>query len=119
MSISPTQSSKEHHPMSEDLGTIVEQIHAGDLDDQLVQISQAIKARGARKRAEFARTLWKGDVVRFTGSLRPEHLRGLTAVVKWVNEKTVTVDMPDEPAYGRYAGVEQVRIPLNCVELTK
>ena len=60
-------------------------------------------------------SLGVGDTITFTKPLRPVYLIGKTATVTKVNDKTVVVDFPNDPAMRRYSGASGVRVPKSCV----
>lgn len=57
-----------------------------------------------------------GDTIKIVGKLKPNYLMGWTFPVTKVNAKTVSINVPDEPQYRRFAGLKSVRIPRGAVE---
>lgn len=83
-------------------------------------LSQVIKQAQARKLALAAvhvSQLRGGDTVIFAQNIRPTYLRGLTATVVHVNDKSVTVNIPQDPRYGRFSGSKRCRLPISLVQL--
>jgi len=60
-------------------------------------------------------TYRRGDIVFFTNGISPKYLFGKTATVVKVNDKSVLVNVPDEPQYRRFAGARNVRCPKGIV----
>jgi hypothetical protein len=60
--------------------------------------------------------IFPGDDVRIIGKLRPNYLYGYSFTVKKVNQKTVSIDVPDLAHFRRFAGQKGVRIPKSAVE---
>lgn len=93
-------------------------ILSGKHDAVLDAISQAV----AQRRQVLARheltSIKIGDNVRFSARIRPRYLSGLTAKVTKVNGASVTVDIDNNPAYGRFQGSRNVRVPAALVEST-
>jgi hypothetical protein len=63
------------------------------------------------KHEEFKR----GDIVFFQRGISPKYLVGKTAVVTKVNDKSVVVNVPDDPSYRRFQGKRGVRCPKTIV----
>ena len=103
-------------------GDIIAMILAGDLDDDLAEVTRACYTRqavikGGLKNGE-KREFQRGQKVRIAGTnLRPKYMIGKEFTVKRVNQKTVVVDMPKDSGYGRFSGASNVRIPKNCVTM--
>lgn len=58
-----------------------------------------------------------GDTVQFVrGQISPAYLGGLTAVVQNTNAKSVVVDLPAAPEYGRFSGKSNVRVPNSTIK---
>lgn len=97
------------------MAAVASAIALGEHDHELDMIMQAASARrkdiAAAKRFELKR----GDTVKFSDHIRPRYLIGLEATVAKVNQKSVVVDCPDDPAYGRFAGVRGVRCALTLI----
>jgi len=102
--------------MPSSLGDFYDALSRGEYDDRLAQIVEAVndrrRAMDARKRLSFA----PGDVVRFNASANPKYLIGHTATITAINRTRVTLDMPDDPALGRYRGQSGVKCPVSIIE---
>lgn len=85
----------------------------GSLDPHLDTLSRAIKARRQFRATLEVATLRPGDRVVIHGT-RPTYLNGQQAIVKSVNQSTVTVRFEDEAAARRF-GHAPVRVPVACV----
>lgn len=105
-------------------GAIFDALKAGLLttDDILAIEMQITLMRGApadvqRMPAGVAHVsgIKVGDTIEFTVGIAPKYLIGKRAVVKKVNGKSVVTDLPDDPAYGRFAGAKGVRCPMKIV----
>jgi hypothetical protein len=110
---------------------IIEMIRGGDLDFSLTQIRDACKVRSAvlagqeyqeesRQDSGSRPTRYrKGDEVRINSTtIRPKYVNGKVFKVVRHNRTTVTVGpIPSDPAYGRFAGLRELRIPVSAVEL--
>lgn len=96
---------------------IIEMIEAGDLDDNIAPIMTAFHKRNTVL-AGVKKGFRRGDTVKITGrNLRPKYLFGKEFLVEKVNTKTVVVDFPFDPAYGRFSGASGVRIPKTAIEV--
>lgn len=58
-----------------------------------------------------------GQKVRFSDEIRPKYLIGLEAEVKKINPKTIVVNVPNEPEYGKYAGSIRIRCPISLLTI--
>jgi len=83
-------------------------------ENQLNQISAAVKNRKDSLSQIRLTTIKVGDTVKFA-NIRPTYLAGLTAKVVDVKRKTVVVSMPQNPQYGRFAGLPRVRVPISLI----
>lgn len=75
------------------------------------------KARRTILALDKAVALKVGDKVTFNQTIRPSYLAGLEVTVRWVNGKSVTCSFPNDQQYGRFAGSNQVRVPLSTLAL--
>lgn len=91
-------------------------ISDGKLDEHLPIIIEAIKRRQRTVSQVGLIGLKVGDRIKFSEITRPAYMRGLFAHVKKVNGSSVVVDIDSNPAYGRYAGQRNVRVPASLVE---
>jgi hypothetical protein len=82
---------------------------------ELNQIAAAVKARRQQVQSTKAIGLMKGDRVKIGGSA-PSHEHGGIVIVKYVNQKSVTV-RSDSPAFvgTKWARSKYVRIPLSWI----
>lgn len=94
---------------------IIVEIENGAFDDALVDITEAVKTRTKILADRNARSLSIGDEVQFSDLISPKYLRGLTATVKKINKKTVVVDCPIDPDYGRFSGSKNVKCPNTLI----
>lgn len=106
--------------------TVVTSIKQGRLDTGLEVIRNACLERsatldGAKNHEEPRKPrirYRKNDLVRINSTaLRPKYLNGQEFKVVRHNRTTVTVGpIPNDDAYGRFAGQRELRIPLSAVE---
>src|SRR5438105_3899848 len=98
---------------------ICQAIMSSYADEYLDRIVEAVKAR----RSIVARTtllqIRPGETIRFSDRIRPQYLRGMHAKVVKVNGASVTVNIDNDPAYGRYSGAKGVRCSAVLVEIIK
>lgn len=77
------------------LRQLLEQIAAGELDQQLVAIADAVEARlellHTVRSANALAELSVGDAVMFTAKVRPRYLEHEIAVIEAVDARSVTV----------------------------
>jgi len=98
---------------------VVRAIRSGAFDPaDLAAIDSAVRTR---RKIEIERKVQDlgiapGDTVKFSTAIRPKYLIGATAEVVKVNQKSVTVKCPDDPAYGRFQGKRSVRCPNGLIE---
>ena len=98
---------------------ILEIIRSGDVDTDLEEIKIAVLIRIAELAdlPNYERGFTVGAVVEVNTKLRPNYLYGHRFIVKKINEKTVVVDIPNEPQYRRFAGHTDVRIPKTALSV--
>lgn len=96
---------------------MLDAIFSGQCDDDLDEVIAFAKNRKNFLQGNLRFTLNPGDEVKFSDSIRPKYLIGLPATVAKTNRTTVSVDCPDDPAYGRYQGSKGVRCPLDLIEV--
>jgi|SRR3954453_14918832 hypothetical protein len=98
---------------------ILDIIRAGDVDDSLKEIEDAVFARralkGGQKLASDAFVV--GKTVEVVGKLKPNYLFGHRFEIQKVNDKTVVISVPNERIYRRFAGSRSVRIPKTAVKV--
>lgn len=92
--------------MNDEYSMFLADIQTGQYDDQLDELRAALDYRERRLRKRLLTKLNPGETIRFASNIRPKYLAGLTATVVDVNEtkEEVTLTIPDEPRYRRYAG---------------
>lgn len=56
-----------------------------------------------------------GQTVKFSTQISPRYLVGREVVIQNTNAKSVVVDCPNDPGFGRFAGKSNVRCPNVCV----
>jgi hypothetical protein len=95
---------------------LVTAIFDGEMDADLDMITSAVRDRRATIARRGLVGIKIGDKVRFSSVTRPAYLRGLMATVKKVNGASVVVDVENDPAYGRFSGHRNVRVPASLVE---
>jgi hypothetical protein len=95
---------------------IIEMISAGDLDDDIDKIANAVNIRRAIKGGQQrARNMVR---IKPNANISPRYMLGKEFPVIKKNRMTYSVGpIPDEKAYGRFAGQKLIRIPINAVEL--
>lgn len=54
--------------------------------------------------------------VRADAALRPQYILGKPVTLRGFYTKRASVDVPDDPSYGRFAGKTDVRVPIDCLE---
>lgn len=86
-------------------------ILAGHFDNELKDLSQAIRFREQQVGEDMLYTLKKGDKVRID-NIRPKYLCGEVAEVHATNRTTVTVRFGEH--LGRRAGGLS-RVPVSCI----
>lgn len=96
---------------AEIIGDIYREMDPAALD-RLIRAAQDRKRELARLKG---RSLRRGAVVTFNDGIRPSYMAGLKATVVSVNRESITVRCPQEPAYGRFAGSNAVRVPLTLI----
>jgi len=89
---------------------IIKAIRAGDLDEDISLVTEALTARQAAR----ALSVRPGEKVRFNGNIKPKYLVGVLASVVKVNSKTVTCRIDDPATAGRFQG--DVRVPVSLIE---
>jgi hypothetical protein len=94
---------------------VLTQIFNGELDYRLEAIAKAVKIRRQELQSRKTIGLMKGDHVKIGGSA-PSREHGGVVIVKYVNQKTVTV-RSDSPAFvgTKWARSVHVRIPLSWI----
>jgi len=95
---------------------IIVEIKNGAFDDALTDITDSVKTRTKILAALNARSLSIGDEVTFSDAISPKYLRGLTATVVKINQKTIVVDCPSDYRYGRFSGSKKVKCPNTLIE---
>ncbi len=98
------------------MNEVINSIEDGACDDDLTAIISAVRSRQQILAARNVRVLSPGDAVKFSDSIRPKYLIGKTATVVKLNRKTVVVDCPDDPSYGKFSGSSNVRCPNSLIE---
>lgn len=97
--------------------SLLDAIAAGELDDHLTALAQAIEARRELlytvRSATALAALCPGDVVRFTHAISPRYLAGRHATVVDVDGSAATVRL--ERPVGRFTA-GQVRCPPLALE---
>lgn len=98
--------------------SIIQDISSGNHDDNLRDIILAAQGRtktlSNRKVQDL--DIQPGDEVRFSNSIRPKYLIGKTAKVVKLNSKSVVIDCPADPSYGRFENSKGVRCPNSVIE---
>lgn len=88
----------------------------GEFDDYLGEFRNAIEQREKEITRLALGELKFGDTVRFSAQINPKYLIGRTAEVVKVNPKSIVVNCPDDPGYGRFQGSRRVRCPKYLIE---
>lgn len=91
-------------------------IEDGDADSFLDDLAIAVADRQSIIKMRKNGSIRTGDTVRFNNKARPKYLQGLDATVKKLNRKTVVVDFPYDPSYGRFSNARNVRAPFTIVD---
>jgi hypothetical protein len=87
----------------------------GDLDKELDLLADAVRSRQDYLAKRAVVGIRPGDTVRFSDSIRPRYLIGQVAKVQKVNPKSIVVDCPVDPSYGRFSGSQNVRCPVSLI----
>jgi hypothetical protein len=98
-----------------DAKVILNNIRDGHQDDRLDDILLACQERRDYKSTALRYEIAPGDVIQFTDSISPKYLRGKTATVLKVNQKTATLQCPSDFTYQRFCGTK-MRCPLTLIE---
>lgn len=88
----------------------------GELDNTLEEISKAIVERRKIVARIGLFSIKAGDKIKFNKRVRPAYLAGLCATVVKVNGASVVVETPVSPAYSRFSGHKNLRVPASLVE---
>lgn len=99
------------------MSKVTDAVLDGRLDGQLTELQRAIKLRKTQLLQRKLLSLRPGGTVTFSESARPKYLIGLTATVIRTNRSSVTVRMPNDPKYGKFANSQGTRCPLSILEL--
>lgn len=95
---------------------LYQQILNGQYDDDLADITEAIRTRKQLKAKTTVMGIKVGDTVRFSTTIRPKYLVGLPATVVKRNRESVVVSCPNTPDYGRFAGGKNIRCSNILIE---
>jgi uncharacterized protein YkvS len=95
---------------------LLKSIHAGNLDSHLDSIAFNVRERKAEIARDALNAVRPGQVVTLSQTIKPTYLRGMQAVVKKVNGASVVIDIDANPAYGRFSGARNVRVPAACIQ---
>lgn len=95
---------------------LIDGILNGVADDDLDKLNLAIKQRRELRNSKKILFISPGDKVRFNLQANPKYLQGHTAIVKKVNNTTVSVDLPDDYSLRKYRGSKNVRCPISIVD---
>lgn len=95
---------------------LINRIMDGSHDDELDSIVQAVRDRKASLARVGIASINPGATITLSRTIRPAYLRGLKATVKKVNGASVVIDIDANPAYGRFSGARNVRVPAVCIE---
>lgn len=87
----------------------------GKYDENLDGIAEALRTRRATLVQRNVVGIKPGDTVKFSDSIRPKYLAGMAATVVKRNAKSIVVDVPADPAYGRFSGARGVRCPNSLI----
>lgn len=102
--------------------TVVTSIEQGKMDDGLLVLTNVIERRQrsldrSDNNEDSEAKFRVGQDVKIVGKLRPNYLFGMTFPVVKVNDKTVCIDVPNDPVYRRFSGQKGLRIPKTAVEV--
>src|SRR5213592_2696597 len=100
---------------------IIDIISSGDVDNDLDMIQAVVLERRAflpRRHHEDKNGIFVvGATIEVVGRLRPNYLFGHRFEVVKVNDKSVCIDVPDEPRFRRFAGHKSVRMPKTALKV--
>lgn len=96
--------------------SVASDIILGSHDAELESIISAAKDRQDTIKMAGLVDIKRGDTVEFSDAIRPRYMIGLTAKVAKINPKSITVDCPDDLAYGKFAGAKGVRCPKTLIK---
>jgi hypothetical protein len=103
-------------PITPNYGAVIRgMIIAGELDDQLSEISSIVSQRKRLIAAENVMQFRKGDLVQFSQSVRPQYLRGKHATFVRTEGDKVVVCCPFGRDYGRFSGSGEVRCGMTQI----
>lgn len=83
--------------------------------DKLTEIVQACQDRRRALAKLAVSSVRPGQKVKFASAIRPAYLAGLEASVVSINRESVTVSCPSDLRYGRFSGVNKVRVPVSLI----
>ncbi len=88
---------------------------AGDHDDDLDAIVDAVRSRGKYLDTVMHRTIQIGDTVRFNDQASPKYIVGITATV--VGKSRTKVDVELEETVGKFEGGVPINCPMAIIDL--
>ena len=97
-----------------DTKTTAAAILAGDHDDDLDALVDAIRARKQIVARANLRTLAPGETVRFAATTRPKYLAGGEATIVRIAQATATVTL--NQSIGRFDAGTEIRVPAELLE---
>lgn len=105
--------------MTTGLSTLVGEVLDGKYDEVLDEVETAVRERHKlvrqRTAAQNRALLKRGDTVRFSDTISPQYLRGMTGTVVSKDKKRVLVQTPDDWSYRRFRNTK-VRVPADLIE---
>ena len=99
------------------MSDIGQEIMAGDHDDQLNTITDAVRGRLKYLETVTHRTIQIGDTVRFNDQASPKYMVGLRATV--VGKSRTKVDVELHETVGRFDSGVPINTPMAIIEIVE
>lgn len=98
-----------------DTQTLLLAVHSLTDTAELEAVMSAARDRKQTLANVNAATVSIGDQATFSDLIRPKYLVGLPVTITKKNGKSVVVSCPDDPRYGRFQGLKNVRCPNELI----
>jgi hypothetical protein len=95
-------------------GEVILALNAGELDDVLDVLSQAVRERKRIAGMVTLATVKPGDKIELAG-LRPSYLNGLTGTVTGTRNTRILVTLDQPGLAGKYANRGTLAVPAACI----
>jgi hypothetical protein len=97
--------------------TIIAALFAGNLDNDLGALHQALRLREDTLKDRKMATIKAGDTVRFTHETRPKYMVGRVGKITQVKRTKVVVDLDAPVSSGRKTWHRNIIVPVSLVEV--